>query len=144
MTKEFLCCACFILLSGFVLHGQQASEIPFATLENAIKEERAGWAGDKARLSTVFDAERRRLGTRFETELLKWLGNDPERHYWISGFLEYEAYLHGNEPLPQLSLLVKQQGLALVQAKDDEESRGYVVRLSFTAAILSERLASTR
>lgn len=140
MTKEFLCCACFILLSGFVLHGQQASEIPFATLEKAIKEEKAGWAGDKARLSTVFDAERRRLGTRFETELLKWLGNDPERHYWISGFLEYEAYLHGNEPLPQLSLLVKQQGLALVQAKDDEESRGYVVRLSFTAAILSERL----
>jgi TonB family protein len=42
--------------------------------------------------------------------------------------------------LPQLSLLIKQEGLALVQGKDDEESQGYVVGLSITAAILSDEL----
>jgi TonB family protein len=42
--------------------------------------------------------------------------------------------------LLHLSLLVKQQGLVLVQGKEDEESRGYAVGLSITAAILSRQL----
>lgn len=125
-----------ILMSVVVSHAQQ----PFSTFEKAVKDERGGWAGNQEHLSTVFDAERRRLGDRFETELLKWLGNDPEKHYWISYFLESESYLHGNKPLPHLSLLVKQQGLVLVRDKDDEESQRYVVGLSFTAAILSSEL----
>jgi TonB family protein len=129
-----------VLLCALVLQSQQGMERPFARFEHAVKEESGGWAGNKERLSTVFDAERKRLGNRFEDELLKWLGNDPEKHYWISLFLESESYLHGSKRLPQLSLLVKQQGLALVQGKDDEESRGYVVRLGMTAAILSEEL----
>lgn len=139
MIKQLAYPLAVVLLCALVLQAQ-ATEIPFATLEKAVTEERGGWAGDKSRLSTVFDAERKRLGNRFESELLKWLGNDPERHYWISFFLESENYLHGNKPLPHLSLLVKQQGLALVQGKDDEESRGYVVRFSITAAILSDEL----
>jgi len=121
-----------------MLQAQQAAEAPFAMLERAVKQEPGGWAGNKERLSTIFDADRKRLGDRFEGELLRWLGNDPERHYWISAFLEYEGYLHGSKRLPYLSLLVKQQGLALVQGKDDEASRGYVVGLSITAAILSD------
>src|SRR5438552_14669434 len=133
MLKKLTFPLALLLLCVPVLQARQVGEAPFATLEKAVKEERAGWAGDKSHLSTVFDAERRRLGDRFEGELLKWLGNDPERHYWISSFLEYEGYLHGSKRLPQLSLLVKQQGLALVQGKDDEESRGYVVGLSTTA-----------
>ena len=140
MIKQVSYALAAVLLCFVVLQGQQRGEAPFASIEKAVKEERGGWAGDKSRLSAVFDAERKRLGERFENELLKWLGNDPERHYWISSFLESESYLHGSEPLPHLSLLVKQQGLALVQGKDDEESRGYVVRLSITAAILSDEL----
>lgn len=139
MIKQLAYPLALVLQCALVLQAQ-AAEMPFATLEKAVTEERGGWAGDKSRLSTVFDAERKRLGNRFESELLKWLGNDPERHYWISSFLESESYLHGNKPLPHLSLLVKQQGLALVQGKDDEESRGYVVRFSITAAILSDEL----
>jgi TonB family protein len=129
-----------ILLCVSIVHAQQTNEAPFASLEKAVKEERGGWAGDKSRLSTVFVAERKRLGDRFESELLKWLGSDPEKHYWISSFLEADSYLHGSESLPHLSLLVKQQGLSLVQGKDDERSRGYVVGLSITAAILSDEL----
>ena len=128
------------LLCVLVLHAQQGSEAPFSNLEKAVKEEPGGWSGNKQRISTVFNAERERLGDRFESQLLKWLGEDPEKHYWISSFLEYEGYLHGSKPLPHLSLLIKQQGLALVQGKDGEESRGYVVRFGITAAILSNEL----
>lgn len=135
-----LTCFLALLLCVPMLQAQQAGEAPFVALEKAVEQEPGGWAGNKERLSTVFHAERRRLGDRFESELLKWLGTDPERHYWISSFLEYEGYLHGSKRLPHLSLLVKQQGLALVQGKDDEESRGYVVGLSITAAILSDEL----
>lgn len=140
MIKRLSCSLFIVLLCGFVLHAQQANEAPFASLEKAVKEEQGGWAGDKSHLSAVFVAERKRLGDRFESELLKWLGSDPERHYWISSFLETESYLHGSKSLPHLSLLVKQQGLTLVQGKDDERSRGYVVRFNITAAILSDEL----
>jgi TonB family protein len=140
MAKKLIISFSLVLLCVSVLQARQAAEAPFAVLEKAVKQEPGGWAGNKERLSTVFDAERKRLGDRFESELLKWLGNDPERHYWISAFLEDEGYLHGNKRLPYLSILIKQQGLALVQGKDDEESRGYVVGLSITAAILSDEL----
>ncbi len=140
MTKALTYSFALMLLCVLVLQARQAGEASFASLEKAVKLEPGGWAGDKRHLSTVFDAERKRLGDRFESELLKWLGNDPERHYWISAFLEYEGYLHGSKRLPHLSLLVKQQGLALVQGNDDEESRGYIVMLSITAAILSDEL----
>ena len=140
MAKQISFSLLLLLLCVCVLQAQQAGEAPFASLEKAVQTGRGGWAGDKSRLSKVFDAERKRLGDRFEIELMKWLGTDPEKHYWISSFLKSESYLHGNKPLPHLSLLVKQQGLALVQGKDDVESRGYVVGLGITAAILSDKL----
>lgn len=140
MAKHISFSLPLLLLCVCVLHAQQTGDAPFASIEKAVKAERGGWAGDKSRLSKVFDDERKRLGSRFEIELIKWLGSDPEKHYWISSFLVAESYLHGSKSLPHLSLLVKEQGLALVQGKDDEESRGYVVRLSITAAILSDKL----
>lgn len=139
MTCRIGCCLLLILIAEFAVHGQTTSQ-PFASLERAVKAERGGWAGDKSKLSAVFDSERRQLGDRFETELLKWLGQDPERHYWISFFLEADSYLHGNQRLPHLSLLVMEQGLSLVRNKLDEESQGYVVGLSITAATLSAEL----
>ena len=139
MAHRLICCLLLVPIPAFALHAQTTSQ-PFASLERAVKAERGGWAGDKSRLSAVFDAERRQLGDKFESELLKWLGQDPERHYWISFFLEADSYLHGNKRLPHLSLLVKEQGLSLVRNKNDEESQGYVVGLSITAAALSAEL----
>lgn len=140
MAKQISFSLALLLLCVGVLHAQQAGEAPFASLEKAVQTGQGGWDGDKSRLSKVFVAERKRLGDRFEIELVKWCGTDPEKHYWISSFLEAKSYLHGNKPLPHLSLLVKQQGLALVHGKDDEGSRGYVVRFGITAAILSDEL----
>lgn len=137
MTHRLICCLLLSSIPAFALHAQTTSQ-PFASLEQAVK--RGGWARDNDRLSALFDSERRRLGDKFESELLKWLGEDHERHYWISFFLEADSYLHGNKRLPYLSLLVKGQGLSLVRNKNDEESQGYVVSLSISAAALSAEL----
>jgi TonB family protein len=139
MNLRLVCLLLVVLLPQYPLLGQTTSQ-PFASLERAVRADRAGWAGDKSKLSAAFDADRRQLGDKFESELLKWLGDDVERHYWISGFLKHDSYLHGNKRLPQLALLVMEQGLSLVRQKTDQESRGYVVRLSISSAKLSDEL----
>ena len=139
MTSRFVLVVISLMLTVTVVCAQTPSR-PFAALEQAVKSQRGGWAGDKSKLSAVFDSERRQLGDRFESELLKWLGNDVEKHYWISAFLEADSYLHGNKRLPHLSLLVKEQGLRLLRDKDDEESQGQAVSYSISAAALSAEL----
>jgi len=140
MIKQIASLIFAILLSAVVLQAQLPQDAPFAVIDQKVREAPLVWAGDKQPLSKMFDDERRRLGDDFERELLKWIANDPEKHYWISAFIECEDYLHGNKRLPKLSLLIKQQGLALVHGKKDVQSRGYVVGLSITAAVLSDEL----
>lgn len=140
MTRQITCLIAAILLSAGVLHAQETGVPSFVALDNELKTAPHRWSGDKASLSKIFDDERRRLGQQFEMELLKWLGDDPEKHYWVSGFLDWESYLHGNKRLPELSLLIKQQGLMLVQGNNDDDSKRYVIGLSITAAILSDEL----
>ena len=139
MTSRFVLVVISLMLTVTVVCAQTPSR-PFAALEQAVKSQRGGWAGDKSKLSAVFDSERRQLGDRFESELLKWLGNDVEKHYWVSSFLEAQSYLHGNKRLPHLSLLIKEQALRLVRDKDDEDSQGYVVSFTISAAALSAEL----
>jgi TonB family protein len=139
MIKKIPYLIATLLLSAVVMYAQQP-DAPFAVMDKLVKDRPLVWAGHKERLSTIFDDERKRLGDQFEPELLKWLGTDLEKHYWISAFVECEDYLHGNKRLPQLSLLIKQQGLALVHGKKDVQSRGYVVGFSITAAVLSDEL----
>jgi TonB family protein len=118
----------------------QQSKPPFRQLDEEVKKQRAGWAGSKQELAAAFNAERVRLGDKFEEQLIKYLGNDIDKHYWVSAFLEAPSYLHGNKRLPHLALLIKQQALSLLRGKTDEESLADTVRLSVTAAILSEDL----
>jgi TonB family protein len=139
MTSRLIYVLALLLLHVAIAYAQTTSQ-PFAAFERAVKEQRGGWAGDQSQLSSVFNSERRQLGDKFEAELLKWLGNDVEKHYWISFYLEDNGYLQGNKRLPHLALLVKEQGLSLAREKTDEESQGYVVGLSVTAATLSAEL----
>jgi TonB family protein len=119
--------------------GQQTTNSPFAELDNQLKSQ-GGWGRDNYRLAEQFNIGRKRLGGRFELELMKYLGQDLEKHYWISSFLEAPSYLQGATPLPHLSLLIKQQALALLEGKEDEKSLSKIVSLSVTAAVLSEQL----
>jgi len=105
--------------------GQQLASSPFAELDNQLKSQ-GGWGRDNQRLAELFNIGRKRLGDRFEPELMKYLGQDLEKHYWISSFLEAPTYLQGAPPLPHLSLLIKQQALALLEGKEDDPPQNQV------------------
>ena len=140
MTKQSFFAIAAILLCAVVLQAQQPDNAPFAVIDKEVRNAPQRWAGDKESLSKIFDDERKRLGAQFESELMRWLGNDATKHYWVSAFIDCESYLHGNKRLPELSLLIKAQGLELVRGKSDDESIGYVVGFSVTAATLSAEL----
>jgi TonB family protein len=133
----------YILISAVCaatgVFGQQPASSPFAELDNQLKRQ-SGWGLDNQRLAALFNIGRKRLGDRFEPELMKYLGKDLEKHYWISSFLEAPDYLQGSTRLPQLSLLIKQQALSLLEGKDDLDRLADVVSFSVTAAVLSEQL----
>src|SRR5258707_8959771 len=94
------------LLATSVVHAQPQTRAPFAILDEQVRSQPGGWNGDKSKLSTVFAAELQRLGSEFESALMKYIANDAEKHYWISLFLEDESYLHGSKPLPHLAMLI--------------------------------------
>jgi TonB family protein len=119
-------------------YAQRGARAPFAALDAQVKKQPGGWSGWKQPLATLFNAERRRLRGRFERELLRYIEGDVEKHYWASLFLVEPAYLQGNRPLPELSLFIKHQALALLRDREGEVEQGYVVMLSVTAAVVSE------
>ena len=112
----------------------------FADLDKQVQRQRRGWEGFKQPLATLFNAERKRLDGDFQTELLKYIDTDVEKHYWVSLFLTEPGYLHGNQPLYPLSLFIKQRALTLLNGKSDQESLGHTVKLSASAAVVSERI----
>ena len=137
--KIFLGLFLIALVAGCTLVGAQTSS-PFAELDRHVKTEQKGfWGGDDSTV-TLFNAARKRLGKNFEAELMKYLGEDVEKHYWISAYLDYDDYLQGSERLPQLSLRIKQRGLSLIEKLPEEDTFSSVVGLNVTAAILSKKL----
>ncbi|HEX7720954.1 MAG TPA: hypothetical protein VF397_02270 [Pyrinomonadaceae bacterium] len=128
------------LLATSVVHAQPQTRAPFAILDEQVRSQPAGWNGDKSKLSTVFAAERLRLGRDFESALMKYIANDAEKHYWISAFLEYSDYLHGNKSLPHLSMLIIEEGLALLRDKTDDDSVGLSLSFNVVGAVLAEKL----
>lgn len=137
--RHKLITASLLLCSVASLAPAQSSDgvRPFAEFDREVRTERAGFAGDKSRLSLFFKHERSRLGESFEAELLKYLGSDAEKHYWLSLFLTEPSYLHGSTPLPQLALRLQQRGLDLLRGKRDQDSLGLAVSLNVVAALLS-------
>lgn len=135
---------CFVALAVSICSqpalAQNSAPAPFAELDKQVQTQEGGWAGSKQPLATLFNAERKRLGDEFEKELLKYVGTDIEKHYWTSLFLTEPGYLHGNKPLANLSLRIKDKALALLRDKQDEDSLGSTVELSVTAAVLSESI----
>ncbi len=88
----------------------------------------------------VIEAQRKRLGDRFEAELLKYLGSDVDKHYWVSCSLSGCATPTSDRYLESLSLLIREQALSLLANKDDEHSLYTAVSLHVVAAVQSERL----
>ena len=137
--KKFLGLFLCVLLVGCTFAAAQTAA-PFAELDRHVKTEQNGFFSGEETTVNLFNAERKRLGKNFETELLKYLGKDVAKHYWISLFLDMEDFLQGNERLPQLSLRIKQRGLSLLEDQTEEDAFLNAVSLNVTAAILSEQL----
>lgn len=130
-----------ILLSVVLLFSSTANAqtTPFEAFIAAVKAEPAGFAGDKENLSRYFNQERIRLGANFETELWKYLRDDPEKHYWIGLFLTAPSYLHANTPLPELSLKVWQRGVELGKNNQTNAAVGQRFSTLVLLAILAQK-----
>ena len=139
-NSEWFLALILMLTSPPAIAMGQETKSPFAELDRRVKQERGGWAGSKEDFSRIFDAERRQLGDRFEPELMRYLGTDVEKHYWISVLLVYPGYLHGSPPLRHLALLIDEQALSLLAGKSDKQDLGNVVSLSVDSAVLAETL----
>lgn len=124
------------VLSGFAI----AQRPPFKAFDKAVKEGRGGFAGDKGKLSKIFDDERLRLGEAFESELWKYIDRDPEKQYWIALFITERTYLHGNEPLPELANRIREQTLTLLGGNKDKKSLGRKYSLLRSMAIAAKQL----
>lgn len=136
MKTLLLCISILVILAGSSV-GQDA---PFARFTRAVNEERGGFSGNKQSLSKFFSEERIRLGSNFERELWKYLGDDADKHYWISSFLTSKSYLHGNEPLPELAFQIRTNGLRLLEKRTDDRSLGRMVTMNRHLAV-SAKLA---
>lgn len=134
MFKNLLFVFAFVLLAVPAFSQERA----FAKVENVLTAEK-GFYGDRDLVVHTFNQERARLGDSFETELWNFLGENVEKHYWFSMFLDTKDYLEGNKPLPELAFRVREHGVSLVGETDDEEKLGMKITLLRDMAIYSYR-----
>lgn len=133
ITRKFVIASVFISLSAICTLAQSK---PFDDFRKAVKAEPGGFAGNKENLSKVFNDERKRLGGTFETELWRYLEDDPDKHFWIAFFIDSKSYLHGNSPLPELAFRIRKRTLELLG--NDKRSRGRRVSILRELAIASK------
>jgi len=88
----------------------------------------------------IIGAERIRLGDQFEKQLLTYLGEDVEKHYWMACSLSSCCRQKPDRSLESLSLLIREQALLLLRRKTDEGSLYQTVALHVLAAVQSEQL----
>jgi hypothetical protein len=138
--KKIVIAALLLCISYTGASAQNAAGASFANLDKQVQRQNGGWAGWKQPLAVLFNAERKRLGERFYPELLRYMEQNVEKHYWVSEFLTDPEYLHGNRPLPELALFLKHRGLSLLRGREGEDNLVNALRLCVTAAVLSEQL----
>ncbi|MEZ5426326.1 MAG: energy transducer TonB [Pyrinomonadaceae bacterium] len=153
MRKIFFICFLLLAFCPFVI--AQSQKKPFAVLDDYIKKKESGWEDSRIKLSKLFQQERTKLKSGFETELWKYLGESERKHYWVALFLDSDAYLHGYSPMPELALNIRLKGVKLEPTKlsgltaqlnpEKPDVRAIVRKLSMllTAAVSAEGLDKT-
>lgn len=109
---------------------------PFSAVDAFLSKNHVTFSNDEE-VVKLFNIERIRLGDDFESETWKYLGDDIEKHYWISAFVVWKDYLQGNEPLPKLAFKIKQRGVELLANAEDESSLGKKITFLRDLAIAS-------
>lgn len=120
LTLLIQCFAAIVTAQSMQTNGNIGGQTgkPFAEIDAYIAKNNQDF-DKREEIFKLFNNERIRLGANFESELWKYLGNDLPKHYWISGFVEYEDFLQGNQPLPQLALKIRQKAIEFPVGKDD-------------------------
>lgn len=143
----------FLFHVAFVTTAFTEERDPFEPLiihlkKNRTNEESLGWIIDRTANAKIFNQIRNQLGNNFEAEVLKFVGNNIDRHYNVAMFLESSYYLENNRRLPELALLIYQEGIELIHESDNQQDKPQEVSFRVLAAILSyktglESLASS-
>jgi hypothetical protein len=120
-----------ILVIACSISAQEADKIAAAAIDKRLHH-----CED---LGTVIESERKRLGVRFETELLTYLGTDVDKHYWIACAVS-GCSKQDDRALESLSLLIKLQALSLLEGKKDDDSLYAAVALHVISAVQSQHL----
>lgn len=110
-------------ISEFLNGGKKAGQQSFANIDRFLAKNNKDF-DNSDEVVNLFNQERDRLGSNFETELWKYLGNNLAKHYWISGFVEDDYYLQGNKSMPQLAFKIREKGVELPVANDDYPGLG--------------------
>ena len=131
--KKFLL-ICVLILAAAICTAAQAA--PFSSIDEFLSRN-GGEFNNREEIVRLFNQERVRLGESFEAELWKYLGDDIEKHYWISAFLDWKEYLHGNKPLPELSFKIRQRGVELIGDTEDLERLGEKITFLRDLAVAS-------
>jgi hypothetical protein len=126
---------CLFLLMIFVVSGavraQDSDKIAAADIDKVLRH-----CSD---LEPIIDRERNRLGTRFEAELLAYLGNDVDKHYWVACAVSGCAK-QNDRALESMALLIQLQALSILEGKKDDSSLYTVVALHVLTAVQSQHL----
>ena len=130
-----------VILAFAFLSSLLSADHPFANLEGKTKSRWSGWGVNNRDKAKVFNAERKRLGKAFQRELLKYVAEDIQRHYWCASFLTANSYIGDNAAMPKLALLLLEQGITLCKADLSQDgNKGHLVSFSANAAVLCQQL----
>ncbi len=149
MTRTTLSVAILCALAGCRSAGEPdrarklAEEIPFGELVDRVHARHGNWMQNSAELRRLFGEERKRLGGRFEEEMIRLAGEDFDRNYFCATALKLGDYPGGARPMPEMALLMYQQALALCETEVDKDIRPSVIATSALAAIVSRKLELT-
>ena len=132
MTRAMILFVLAALPITTALAQDEAAPEPFAELAGVTL-----WGPVHAQ---AFQAERRRLGERFDRELMGILGDNLTRHYMATVFLTRPERLDGLPARPRLAAMICEQGITLSGQRNDEDAWVATIALSIQAALIYDRL----
>lgn len=114
---------------------------PFQPLLDHL-EEHGGWSNDNEKVAKVFHRCVDAIPKDQDKAIIRFVGDNDNRAYWVADYLVEPVYLGGHTPRPYLALAIwadSSERLAAVEKPfpDDEHNRR---RLNTLAAILAKRL----
>jgi len=126
---------------GLAAPSGQSSAAPFSEMLARARSPHADWyEGDTTEKNVLFHRERRRLGARFEGELMKLVAGNAGGHYWCANFLAWGDPASGAEPDLKLALLLYGEGLILCEKLPAPDNEARASPMAVNAAVAAWKL----